>query len=649
MPRRHRSSCRTLPALRVGSHNVRGLLGAGIYGDYGRLIALLRCWTQQRLDVVCVQETHICSCDIPRATSALLSAAKELRLGNWRTWRAPAPSSRSGGVAIFIRSALFTSGVLQLRADTPAPAAATAGRLLHLPVAWGGHDFTLACAYLPSGNFPAQRAFILAHLAPLAAAPGAHVWAADFNFVTDPTLDGTSARPPDAATARCFVEACPGLADAFRALHPTRRAFSFICPISASRLDRILISTATLPSVLSCAIVAGHPADHRLVCAGLAATPAASPPGPGLHRVRLHLLDFADLRERLRAWIETAVAAAPTDPSALLDWWPAFKRSLSISAGPLSQVARGRHVDAAAAEKAANSAADAAFAAVEEGDVAALPHAARARSAAAAAAVKATVGAARHTRHAWLRTGERPSPVITWQARPPAAWRLIPALRRPDGTSTADPSKMPGIMVAFWQRVCTAAATDPAARRVAAVEDTLGRVARLPLSTFGRAFAASGYALGRSLYHAEFAGLPMGPQLNWLRQTTAALVDRALSPAAYTANPHARLVGVGAACMPAPPPRSTALASCHWWSIHPAWALVALALLRHLHHAATPLCLLTARVLPAQGVRRASILVLGCPAPSTCPALIQLASAFSALPPPLMLPSPALEPGTLVL
>ncbi|PNH10480.1 hypothetical protein TSOC_002792, partial [Tetrabaena socialis] len=207
----------------------------------------------------------------------------------------------------------------------------------------------------------------------------------------------------------------------------------------------------------------------------------------------------------------------------------------------------------------------------------------------------------------------------------------------------------------------------PWAERVAAVEDTLGRVACLPLSTFGRAFAASGYALSRSLYHAEFAGLPTGPQLNRLRQTTTALVDRALSPAAYTANPHARLVGVGAACMPPPPAlggfsllplvehvrgRHAALAArcltgaCPGLgSFQPPWALVALALLHHIHHAATPLCLLTARVLPAQGARHASILVLGRPVPSTCPALIQLASAFSALPPPLILPSPALEPG----
>jgi hypothetical protein len=34
------------------------------------------------------------------------------------------------------------------------------------------------------------------------------------------------------------------------------------------------------------------------------------------------------------------------------------------------------------------------------------------------------------------------------------------------------------------------------------------RVARLPLSTFGRAAAASGYAVSKVLYHLEFQGLP---------------------------------------------------------------------------------------------------------------------------------------------
>ncbi|PNH11624.1 hypothetical protein TSOC_001494, partial [Tetrabaena socialis] len=63
----------------------------------------------------------------------------------------------------------------------------------------------------------------------------------------------------------------------------------------------------------------------------------------------------------------------------------------------------------------------------------------------------------------------------------------------------------------------------------------------------------------------------------------------------------------------------------------PPWALVALALLRHIHPAATPPCLLTARGDPGTGA-----------APSPRPAPPS-ASAFSALPPPVIITPP--EPG----
>jgi hypothetical protein len=44
--------------------------------------------------------------------------------------------------------------------------------------------------------------------------------------------------------------------------------------------------------------------------------------------------------------------------------------------------------------------------------------------------------------------------------------------------------------------------------RLAATTRTLAMLARTPLSTFGRAMAASAYALPPLLYHAEFAGVP---------------------------------------------------------------------------------------------------------------------------------------------
>jgi hypothetical protein len=56
-------------------------------------------------------------------------------------------------------------------------------------------------------------------------------------------------------------------------------------------------------------------------------------------------------------------------------------------------------------------------------------------------------------------------------------------------------------------------------------------IARVPLSMFGRAFAAAGYGISKLLYCAEFSGLPPPDILQQLNRATAKLVDRHLSPA----------------------------------------------------------------------------------------------------------------------
>ena len=115
-------------------------------------------------------------------------------------------------------------------------------------------------------------------------------------------------------------------------------------------------------------------------------------------------------------------------------------------------------------EAAATAAADAALADLAAGAGQALTRVIEARQEAARAAALAAAGPARATRHTWLRAGERACPLLTQHMRPPAAVRRIAALRRPDGSLCSDPMEMPSVMVKFWQSVCTAAATDPAAR-----------------------------------------------------------------------------------------------------------------------------------------------------------------------------------------
>ena len=64
-----------------------------------------------------------------------------------------------------------------------------------------------------------------------------------------------------------------------------------------------------------------------------------------------------------------------------------------------------------------------------------------------------------------------------------------------------------------------------------AVCECYTKIARLPLSMFGRAFAAAGYGISKLLYHAEFTAVPAWVTKQ-LQQFTANLVDRKLPPAA---------------------------------------------------------------------------------------------------------------------
>jgi hypothetical protein len=72
------------------------------------------------------------------------------------------------------------------------------------------------------------------------------------------------------------------------------------------------------------------------------------------------------------------------------------------------------------------------------------------------------------------------------------------------------------------------------------VESRYIKIARLPLSMFGRGFAASAYGLSRLLYAAQFVGLPPDATLQRLQTVTAKLVDRGHPP-----------TRVGQAAMPA--------------------------------------------------------------------------------------------------
>ena len=87
---------------------------------------------------------------------------------------------------------------------------------------------------------------------------------------------------------------------------------------------------------------------------------------------------------------------------------------------------------------------------------------------------------------------------------------------------------------------------------LAAVEECYAKIARLPLSMFGRAFAAAGYGISKLLYHAEYSAVPAWVTTQ-LQRTTAKLVDRKLPPGA-TALRHSRcLPGIPSKLLSGPP------------------------------------------------------------------------------------------------
>ncbi|PNW82958.1 hypothetical protein CHLRE_06g301201v5 [Chlamydomonas reinhardtii] len=374
----------------------------------------------------------------------LAAAAQRLHAREWTAWWAPAqkPEGRrvTGGTAILIRSSLLQQGAMVLTGGAAAvsvAAGAWAGRGVSLQLQWGGHTFTLTSAYFPLAS-TAQQAFIREWVGLRASGSGEHLLAADFNFVADVALDTVTGRArSDGPAAAALAAACPGLIDVLRRRHPARRVCTFFHPHGASRLDRILCSGGLEPQVLECGVAAGVPSDHMLVTVALAASPEAAPPARSLPRAHLGFRDFKDLDRDYRAWLGTALAARPTDPVELLEWWPALKRAAATSANRLSREAVTRRVAASQREAAALDAAAAAAAAVEAGgDVQVAAQAAvRARCTAAEAAVAAAAGAARRTRHAWLRGGEKPCPLLTRMLRPAGGDRATngSTVSRPEG------------------------------------------------------------------------------------------------------------------------------------------------------------------------------------------------------------------------
>ena len=311
--------------LRMGCHNVRGLSGGQ---PTAKLAALVRQWVDQRLDIVCLQETHLHETEEARAEHSINELCTALFHNGYNVWWSSRGAGGSAGVAILVSRALLAAGAVTGAHAALGPAGE--GRLQQLGLNWGGHHLQLVNAYLPSGNHGGQMVFIQQHLLPLLEAGGRQqqLWAGDWNFVLQPidrSSRGGQRRPGGEEQVAAFWEAncAPLLHDAFRLLHPHRRSYTYLHRQGASRLDRVHVSERLRRFVRRCDALSS-PSDHRLLVTHL--LPARAPSvGRGWRRVRLQFFRMPHLAaafeqhaaavvaEWMATW-DAHVAAAPPPP-----------------------------------------------------------------------------------------------------------------------------------------------------------------------------------------------------------------------------------------------------------------------------------------------------------------------------------------------
>lgn len=143
--------------LTIATHNIRSGVNTISF------LALLNEWRQMHLQVVCVQELHTSE----GAAMQLLDIARSA--GYNMLYALPQDGSTTAGVAILVDMRLLLSGQAKLHED--AAQQHPEGRMLSVPLDWGGHRLLLINCYVHN-QAPAARAFLLEGLQPCLAETG---------------------------------------------------------------------------------------------------------------------------------------------------------------------------------------------------------------------------------------------------------------------------------------------------------------------------------------------------------------------------------------------------------------------------------------------------------------------------------------------
>lgn len=455
----------TASVLTLGSHNVRGWRS-----DPQRSVECVTIWNALNLDIVAVQETHADPTVASLVERTLHQAFNQQPPYSFEWCHYLAGNSR--GVALAIKKSLLTSGAVQVRRETTRRLGG--GRLVSVDIKWRGHQLRVFSVYAPADDAEgAKAAFIRDVLGPAVRdTPASYhpVVLGDFNFVEDPEMDRARPNPEaghllwgnenhrDNATTAVFRDELPSLVDTFRVRHPTRKAVTQWQWNSAARLDRIYLTDATLPFMLTSHVATPTTSDHRPVVMRLTAR-TASDVGPGLpRRARVDFIkDGSAADTAFGSVVAALVAVAPTEDDALLAWWPLFKASLRRAVLYIRRLVHQRTPLPPTDQLLA------ALQAVEEGQPGSISAALHARREYVTAVRQSTRAEAARMRHEWLHQQELPSPAITALMHEQQAGH-IPSLVHPEtGVVLSSGQSMANAAHAFWTRLSARPQVDAAA------------------------------------------------------------------------------------------------------------------------------------------------------------------------------------------
>ena len=224
-----------------------------------------------------------------------------------------------------------------------------------------------------------------------------------------------------------WQELFSNLTDTYRHQHPSRRGFTYAANGAVARLDRIYTTGTMLPFITSANIYPHSPSDHDIASVSLLGKLAATVKR-GQPRIRL---DFARHPEKWDAFLhelQLLAASAPIDDTALIAWWPSFKRKVSALCHRHQHLSRRQAQDELAALE---ELLDLARADVELGYAVDSTSLIAARQAWARAHSLATRAQCRGTDS--FHHGETPSPGLTAALTPPRESREIAGLLNASG------------------------------------------------------------------------------------------------------------------------------------------------------------------------------------------------------------------------